>query len=123
MRLDFDNYSTVKILSSNQASSLLSDLNDEINQLPIDIYSIERIPISRTRKINDNDEEYSSKNGIILRCKLLEKANPVIPTLRLHVTNSYPEQPPEILSLTKTTPPRLEFTGKRKKLRSQLLHD
>lgn len=113
MRLDVDNYSTAKSRSLNP-TSLLSDLNDEINQLPIDIYSIERIPVSHTRKITDNDDdEYLNKNGIILRCKLLEKSNPIIPPLRLRITTSYPEQPPEVLSLTKTMPPRLEFTGRR----------
>jgi len=110
MRLDVDNYPTIKIRSSNQ-SSLLSKINEEINQLPIDIYSIERILVSRTRKYTNNDEEYLNKNGIILRCKLLEKSNPIIPPLRLHITISYPEEPPEILSLTNTMPPRLEFTG------------
>ncbi|CAF2869142.1 unnamed protein product [Rotaria sp. Silwood2] len=109
IRLDVDNPSTIKIRSSNQ-SSLLSNLNDEIHQLPDDIYSIEFISVSRTRKHIDNDDEYLSKNGIMLRCKLLEKPNPLIPPLRLHITTSYPEQPPEVLSLTKTTPPRLEFT-------------
>ncbi|CAF1971604.1 unnamed protein product [Rotaria magnacalcarata] len=114
MRLDGDNPSTIKIRSRNQLS-LLSNLNDEINQLPDDIYSIERVSVACTRKhSNDDDDdddndEYLSKNGIILRCKLLEKPNPLIPTLRLHVTTFYPEQPPEVLSLTKTMPPKLEF--------------
>ncbi|CAF0886338.1 unnamed protein product [Rotaria sordida] len=113
IRLDVDNPSIIKIRTSNQ-SSLLSNLNDEINQLPDNIYSIEYISVSRTRKHIDNDDdddddEFLSKNGIILRCKLLEKSNPLIPPLRLHITTFYPEQPPEVLSLTKTMPPRLEF--------------
>ena len=86
MRLDVDNYSAIKIRSSNQ-TSLLSNLNDEINQLPNDIYSIERISLSRTRKINDNDDEYSSKNAFILRCKLLDKLNPIIPPTSFTYTN------------------------------------
>ncbi|CAF4612181.1 unnamed protein product [Rotaria socialis] len=111
MRLDGDKPSTIKIRSRNQLS-LLSNLNDEINQLPDDIYSIERVSLACTRKFSnddDDDDEYLSKNGIVLRCKLLEKPNPLIPTLRLHVTTFYPEQPPEVLSLTKTMPPKLEF--------------
>lgn len=110
MRLDVDNYPIIKLRSSNQ-STLLSTLNDELNQLPPDIYSVERVSLSRTRKNTDNDEEYLNKYGLVLRCKLLEKSNPIIPSLRLHITTSYPEQPPEILSLTKTMPPKLEFTG------------
>ncbi|UJR23878.1 hypothetical protein I4U23_026850 [Adineta vaga] len=109
MRLDDDSYSMAKIRASHH-SSLLSKLNDELNQLPNNIYSIECMPISRTRKILDSDEEYLSKDSVVLRCKLLEKSHPMIPLLRLHVTTSYPEQSPEILSLTKTMPPRLEFT-------------
>lgn len=111
MRLDVDNYPTIKIRSSNH-SSLLSKLNEELNQLPNNIYSIERVCVSRTRKSAHHDEEYLNRNGFILRCKLLEKSNPLIPSLRLYITTSYPEQPPEILSLTQTMPPRLEFTGK-----------
>jgi hypothetical protein len=111
MRLDVDNYPPIKIRSSNQPS-LLSKINEEINQLPIEIYSIEHVPVLRIRKTTDIDDEYLSKNGIILRCKLLEKSNPIIPSLRLFITTSYPEQPPEILSLSKTMPPRLEFTGR-----------
>ncbi len=101
MRLDLDHSPTIKIRSSNQSSSslLLSKLNEEINQLPNDIYSIERVSLSRIRKHMDYDEEYLNRNGIILRCKLLEKSNPILPPLRLYITTSYPEQPPEILSL------------------------
>ena len=113
MRLDNDTYPLTKIRSYNNIS-LVSIINDEIKQLPNDIYSIECIPVSRMKKNTDYNEDYSNKNDLILRCKLLEKSNPVIPTLRLHITSSYPEQPPEILSLTKTMPPRLEFTGKNK---------
>jgi hypothetical protein len=111
MRLDVDSNPPVKIHSSNQ-TSLLSKLNDEINQLPNDIFSIECLSVSRTRKTSEHDEEYLNKNGFILRCKLHEKSNPIIPALRLYITTSYPEQSPEILSLTKTMPPRLEFTGR-----------
>ncbi len=113
MRLDNDTYPLTKIRSYNNIS-LLSIINDEIKQLPNDIYSIECIPVSRMKKNTDYNEDYSNRNDLILRCKLLEKSNPVIPALRLHITSSYPEQPPEILSLTKTMPPRLEFTGKKK---------
>ena len=66
----------------------------------------------KDRNTNNNDE-YLSKTGVILQCKLLEKCNPLIPALHLRVTTNYPEQPPEVLSLTKTMPPRLEFTGRR----------
>ena len=31
----------------------------------------------------------------------------------MHISGQYPQQAPEILSLTKTTPPRLDFAGKK----------
>jgi hypothetical protein len=57
------------------------------------------------------DDDLLSKGGIILRCKLLELSNPFIPPLRLRISTRYPEDQPEILSLTNTLPPKLEFTG------------
>jgi hypothetical protein len=57
------------------------------------------------------DDDLLSKGGIILRCKLLELSNPLIPSLRLRISTRYPEDQPEILSLTNTMPPKLEFTG------------
>lgn len=114
MRLDFDNHSATKIRSSYNYSSLLFNINAEINKLPANIFSIESIPgVLRTKKRTDNDDEYLSKTGITLRCKLLEKSYPLMPALRLHITKFYPDQPPDVLSLTNTTPPRLEFTGKK----------
>jgi hypothetical protein len=118
MRLDVDNCLTTKIRSANQ-SSLLSILNDEINHLPADIFSIERITVSRTIKTNGHDDDYLSKSGIVLRCKLLEKSHPILPPLRLHISTNYPEQPPDVLSLNKTMPPRLEFSGIEKKYRQR----
>ena len=110
MRLDVDPYPIIKMRSMNQ-SSLLLKINEEINQLSKEIFSIERIFESRTRKYFDNTEELGDQNGIILKCKLLDKSNPILPPLRLYISTFYPEQSPEILSLTKTTPPRLEFSG------------
>lgn len=95
-------------------SSLLSYLNDELNILPANRFFIERLLVSHTRTNLQLDEDSLNKNGIILRCKLLELANPLIPSLKLKISTRYPEEPPEILSLTKTMPPKLEFTGEMK---------
>ena len=62
------------------------------------------------------NDDYLSKSGIVLRCKLLELSNPLIPPLRLRISTRYPEDQPEILSLTDTMPPKLEFTGKKQRL-------
>ena len=105
MRLDNDSYPIIKVRCTTN-NSLLTTIADEINQLPKDIFSIERISDYRTRKSFDNHQQ----NGIILRCKLLDKANPILPPIRLHVPMIYPEQAPEILSLTKTPSPKLDFS-------------
>ncbi len=67
--------------------------------------------MSHTVKNIQLDDDYLNKNGIVLRCKLLESSNPIIPPLRLRISTRYPEDQPEILSLTETLPPKLEFTG------------
>lgn len=109
MRLDDDDRCGIVKVRTSHRSSLLSVVNEELNQLPENVFSIECMPVARTRKTAD--QEYLSKHSVLLRVKLLEKSHPMIPPLRLHITTSYPEQPPEVLSLTKSMPPRLEFTG------------
>lgn len=65
-----------------------------------------------------------SRNGLVLRCKLLEQSNPLVPTLRLRISTRYPDEPPEILSLTNSTPPKLEFSGNLElKIKCKLLID
>lgn len=113
IRLDSDRYSKLRIRPCYRRSSLFSILNEEINQIPAGLYLIERLSNSRTKRHVPihNDEGQSTRSGVLLQCKLLNKSNPIVPSLRLYVSSSYPEQAPEILSLTKTTPPRLEFAG------------
>jgi hypothetical protein len=101
-----------KICSLNE-SSLLSQLKDELDLLPTEIFSIEGLAVAHAIKHNQLNDDYLSKNGIVLRCKLLEVSNPLIQPLRLRVSTRYPEDQPEILSLTKTMPPKLEFSSKK----------
>ena len=93
------------------SSSLLTQLHEELNSLPAEVYSIEFTTTSNGRVPTEVDDDYLNKNGIILRCKLSETPNPILPPLRLRISTRYPEEPPEILSLTKTMSPKLEFTG------------
>jgi hypothetical protein len=58
------------------------------------------------------NDEYLSRNGLVLRCKLLKQSNPLVLPLRLRISTRYPEEQPEILSLTNSTSPKLEFSGK-----------
>lgn len=91
--------------------SLLSQLHEELNRLPAEVYAVELTTTSNGRIPSEVDDDYLNKNGIILRCKLSETPNPILPPLRLRISTRYPEEPPEILSLTKTMSPKLEFTG------------
>ncbi len=111
IRLDDDNDNLNRIKRQKLSSSLLSHLNNELDLLPVNLFLIERVTISHTMNKMELDDEYLSKNGIVLRCKLLESSNPIIPPLRLRISTRYPEHQPEVLSLTKTMPPKLEFTG------------
>ena len=114
IRLDVDHCSyrpSRRKLPTSSSSSLLSQLHDELNGLPAEVYSIEFTTTSNGRIPTGVDDDYLNKNGIILRCKLLETPNPILPPLRLRISTRYPDEPPEILSLTKTMSPKLEFTG------------
>ncbi|CAF2078968.1 unnamed protein product [Rotaria magnacalcarata] len=101
---------TTENFSSLNQSSLLFHLNDELVLLPANIFLIEYLPLSHTIVNNEFNDEYLSKNGIVLRCKLSELPYPLVPPLRLRISTRYPQEQPEILSLSQTMPPKLEFT-------------
>jgi len=114
-RLD-DDHQTNKINEKSvslvqHSSSLLVTLHNEIDSSLTNRFSIEYLPVSHTTKSIQLDDEYLSKNGLVLRCKLLEITNPIIPPLRLRISTRYPDDQPEILSLTKSMPPKLEYSG------------
>ena len=115
IRLDGDQRLKSRLRSSPASSSFLSVINDEIHQLPAEVFSIERISVSRALKSQPAETIGPNKTGVVLRCKLLGMPNPLVPALRLHVSTSYPEQAPEILSLTKTSRPELEFSGEKQR--------
>ncbi len=118
MRLDADACPTRinhKVHSlTGKSPSVLSYLNDELSHLPADIYQIERVPISRSSKNSNNvesDNVNDDSNGYTLHCTLRETTSPIMPPLRLLVSKRYPDEAPEILSLTNTKPPRLDCAG------------
>ncbi|CAF4602568.1 unnamed protein product [Rotaria socialis] len=114
MRLDnetnLNKVRTTENFSPLNQSSLLFRLNDELVLLPTNIFLIEYLPLSHTIVNNEVNDEYLSKNGIVLRCKLSELPYPLVPPLRLRISTRYPQEQPEILSLSQTMPPKLEFT-------------
>ncbi|UJR24936.1 hypothetical protein I4U23_006300 [Adineta vaga] len=114
-KIRLDNDSTISNRISQQPnsvnhSSLLAHLNDELNLLPANVFSVERLSVAHQNQHIDTDDEYSSRKGLVLRCKLLEAVNPLIPPLRLRISPRYPHEQPEVLSLTDKLPPKLEFT-------------
>lgn len=110
MRLDIDEHSH-RIYSRKSHLSLIDKLNAELVLLPKDCFSVQFLPVSHTSTINEYKDEDLNKNGLVLRCKLIESDLPLVPILRLRLFPRYPEEQPEILSLTKTHPPKLEFTS------------
>lgn len=115
IRLDIDDrfhsINEVKSPSTFNPSLLISKLNAELHLLPTDRFSVQFLPVSHTATPTEFNDEYLSKNGLVLRCKLIEADIPLVPILRLRIFPRYPEEQPEILSLTKTMPPKLESTG------------
>ena len=105
MRLDSDDHSH-RIHPKKSHSSLIEKLNAELVLLPKDCFSVQFLPVSHAYK-----DEDLNKNGLVLRCKLIESDLPLVPILRVRLFPRYPDEQPEILSLTKTHPPKLEFTS------------
>lgn len=115
IRLDIDDrfhsINETKSSSIFNPTALISKLNCELHLLPNDRFSVQYLPVSHTTAPTEFNDEYLSKNGLVLRCKLIEIDIPLVPILRLRIFPRYPEEQPEILSLTKTMPPKLESTG------------
>lgn len=106
IRLDVENSSSIKFIEkkSSSSSSFVSRLDDELNEIPRGVFFIERISTERL------DEDFLKKFGLTLRCQLIGNDFPLIPSLNLRISIDYPNEQPEILSLTKTSPPKLVFT-------------
>lgn len=70
--------------------------------------------ISSSSSILKNKD--SVTNDYELTCRLIELNMPIVPPLKMKLTIQYPNEPPEILSLTSTamnlTPIKLENSGK-----------
>jgi hypothetical protein len=82
----------------------LKPLHDKISS------SSSSIPRNKDSIINDYE----------LTCRLIEINIPIVPPLKMKLTIQYPNEPPEILSLTSTTmnvtPIKLENSGKKLRL-------
>jgi hypothetical protein len=75
----------------------------------------DKISSSSSSMIKNKD---SVINDYELTCRLIERTMPIVPPLKMKLTNAYPNEPPEILSLISTTinitPIKLENSGIKK---------
>lgn len=106
--IDGENSKTKNLVQSSSFRSFESFVDQELNRLPSDIFFVEKLPIGQKSEIFDEQRETS---GCFLNCKLVDITQPSTPALRLKISPNYPYEQPEILSLTKSQPPKLDFTG------------
>jgi hypothetical protein len=57
------------------------------------------------------DEQRTHRYDVLLKCAFVHSSSPPVPSLRLRVSTNYPDDQPQVLPLTTTTPPKLESTG------------
>ncbi|CAF4909585.1 unnamed protein product, partial [Rotaria magnacalcarata] len=118
IRLDTD---SKQITETNQSSIISSSstslqhiVDSEFANLSMDTFSYELKPLHD--KISSSSSIPRNKDSIIndyeLTCRLIEINMPIVPPLKMKLTIQYPNEPPEILSLTSTpmnvTPIKLE---------------
>ncbi|CAF0729006.1 unnamed protein product [Didymodactylos carnosus] len=73
-------------------------IENEFSQMPLGIYKYDLKSLSRA----------SCDHGYLLTCRLIEENMPILPALKIKISAKYPDECPEILSLTKTIPITLE---------------
>ena len=120
IRLDGDARQTMEVPSSptNDAFVRLSTtIENEFAHLSMNTYSYELKPINE--KVPPTPSMMKTKDSMVndyeLTCRLIEVNMPIVPPLKMKLTIQYPNEPPEILSLTSTatnvTPTKLENSG------------
>ncbi len=105
--------------TNNHSLTLITNIiESEFSHLSMNTYSYELKPMydkissSSSSMIKNKD---SVINDYELTCRLIERTIPIVPPLKMKLTNAYPNEPPEILSLISTTinitPIKLENSG------------
>lgn len=122
IRLDIESKEIVETYSSTPTShslgSLVNIIESEFAQLSTNTFTYELKPLSE--KMSSSSSAIDVRDLPIrdyeLTCRLTEIDLPVVPPLKMKLSVKYPNEPPEVLSLTSTslslTPARLENTGK-----------
>jgi hypothetical protein len=122
MRLDTESKQIVEpysaISNTHLSTSLVNIIENEFANLSMNTFTYELKPLSD--KLSTSSSITDMKDLPIrdyeLTCRFIEVNMPVVPPLKMKLTVNYPNEPPEVLSLTSTTlsltPAKLENSGK-----------
>lgn len=97
---------------------LSNTIESEFAHLSMNTYSYELKPFNE--KVSSTPSAMKTRDSMVndyeLTCRFIEINMPIVPPLKMKLTIQYPNEPPEILSLTSTamniTPTKLENSGK-----------
>jgi len=122
MRLDTESKQIVEpysaLSNTHLSTSLVNIIENEFANLSMNTFTYELKPLSD--KLSTSSSITDMKDLPIrdyeLTCRFIEVNMPVVPPLKMKLTVNYPNEPPEVLSLTSTTlsltPAKLENSGK-----------
>jgi hypothetical protein len=119
MRLDIESKQLVEPYSSLPNTQLLTSLvhiiESEFSHLSMNTFTYELKPLSDKISTSTIDFKDLPIRDYELTCRFIEINMPIVPPLKMKLTIKYPNEPPEVLSLTSTTlnltPAKLENSG------------
>lgn len=122
MRLDteftenLENSSINNNNNNTQSFSALRNLIDsEFSHLSMNTFTYDLKPLSDKYLTLKTDKKDVCIRDYELTCRFIEVNMPVVPPLKIKLTIKYPDEPPEVLSLTSTSlnlmPAKLENSG------------
>ena len=122
IRLDSESKQAVEPYSSsasnhNSLTSLSNIIESEFAHLSMDVFTYELKPMCDKPSTSSSIKNYDLPvRDYELICRLIEINMPIVPPLKMKLTLQYPNEPPEILSLTSATfsmtPAKLENSGR-----------
>ena len=122
MRLDTESKETIESYSSSpnthSSGTLVHIIENEFAQLSTNTFAYELKPLSDQISTLSSiiDMKDLSIRDYELTCRFIEINMPAVPPLKMKLSVRYPDEPPEILSLTSTgsnvTPVKLQNSGK-----------
>jgi len=96
-------------------STLRNQIDSEFSHLSMNTFTYDLKPLSDKYSTIKTDKKDLSIRDYELTCRFIENNMPVVPPLKIKLTVKYPDEPPEVLSLTSTTlnstPAKLENSG------------